>query len=131
MEVERKAYEKLRQEEKDMSKEKEANECYYNDLIGLELQFLALSRTRKKQSNAGKEYAGKYVRVVVQKVSMHRKTKEPRFEIVFSEKKNQKSFVGFDFAYLMTYSDKVPLKYHQLKAQHIMKISKKAEKAVM
>ena len=61
----------------------------------------------------GEGFASLSARGVIQKVKIHRKTQEPRFEIKFPEK-NQKTFVGFDLDYVMAYSEEVPLKYHPL-----------------
>jgi len=64
-------------------------------------------------------------------VSLRRKGNEPQFEIHFPEKPFQKTFVGFDLDYVMSYSEEVPLRYHHLKAEHVMKGARKAELAML
>jgi len=59
------------------------------------------------------------------------KNKEPHFEIEFPDKAGQKWFVGFDLNYVMSYSEEVPLRYHKLKAERIMKGAKQAEQAML
>ena len=79
----------------------------------------------------GEDFASKSVKGVIKKVSVNRRTKQPCFEIEFPEKKYQKSFVGFDLDYIMRYSEEVPLRYHKMKADHIMEAAKKAEQAML
>ena len=48
-----------------------------------------------------------------------------------SQKKFQKTFVGFDLDYVMSYLEAVTLRYHHLKAEHLINGVKKAELAML
>jgi hypothetical protein len=112
--------------------EKNIPEHFYDDLIGIEL-FVPCSTWDKEEAEKcwGEDYSTKFARGVKQKVSMHRKKKEPRFEIKFPEKKFQNTFVGFQMDYILSYSEEVPLKYHHLKAEYIKESVKKAEMDIL
>ena len=79
----------------------------------------------------GEDYASKSALGIIKKVSLSRKGNEPRFEIHFPENPFQKTFVGFDLDYVMSYSEEVPLRNHHLKAEHVMKGARKAELAML
>ena len=70
-------------------------------------------------------------RGIIRKVSFRRKDKEPRFEIHFPEKRFQKIFVGFGLDYFMAYLEEIPLRYHKMKAEYIVKCAREAELAML
>jgi hypothetical protein len=107
-------------------------EGLYDDLIGVEVIVPCSTWDHDEAVKCwGDDYDRKTARGVIRKVSLRRKGKEPRFEIEFPEKPGQNSFIGFDIDYVMSYSEEVPLRYHNLKADHIMKCAKKAELAML
>jgi hypothetical protein len=104
------------------------NESQYNDLLGLELMVPCCTWDEEEAIKCwGTDYSTKTARGVVQKITLHRKTKQPRFEILFPEKRYRNCFVGYDLEYVMTYCEEVPLRYHKQKAEQIMKNARKAE----
>jgi hypothetical protein len=105
-----------------------ARESMYDDLVGLEV-FVPCSTWEKEEAVKcwGEDYAQVVARGVVEKVALHRKNKEPRFEISFPDKPFNNYFVGYDLDYIMSYCDEVPLKYHKMKADFIKKKTKQAE----
>ena len=105
------------------------SESFYDDLKGLEFVVPCSTWAEEEALKCwGENYAVKSVRGVIKKVSLNRRTKQLRFEIEFPDKPLQNTFIGFDLDYVMPYSDDVPLRYHKLKADHIMKVAKKAER---
>ena len=81
-----------------------ATESYYDDLIGLQLMVPRCTWDKEEAEECwGENYASKFARGVIKKVSLHRKSKAPRFEIHFPEKPHQNSFVGFDLDYIMSF----------------------------
>jgi hypothetical protein len=104
----------------------------YDDLENVEVVVPCSSWDHEEAVKCwGDDYGKLTCRGIIRKVSMRRNGKEPRFEIEFPDKKGQNSFVGFDLNYVMSYADEVPLRYHKLKAEHIMKGAKKAELAML
>jgi hypothetical protein len=105
---------------------------FYDDLVGIEL-FVPCSTWDESEALRcwGEGFASMSARGVVKKVTLQRKSKMPRFEITFPDKKYQKTFIGFDMDYVMTHSQEVPLKYHQLKAENIMRAAKETERAML
>jgi hypothetical protein len=103
-------------------------ENYYDDFINVQLTVPCCTWNEQEAVKCwGEDFASKFARGIVSKVSLNRKTKEPKFEIKFPEKKYQNTFVGYDMDYVLSYSDELPLKYHALKADHIKKTARKAE----
>ena len=50
--------------------------------------------------------------------------KKPKFEVYFADTKE--THTNLDLDYVLNYSVEVPLKYHDLKAEYIMRLSRKA-----
>jgi hypothetical protein len=101
---------------------------HYQDLVGLQLQVPCSSWDETEARRCwGEDFETKFARGVIQKIKVDRRSKEPRFEIKFPEKKFEKVFTGYSLEYVMSYSEDVPLKYHQEKAETIKKLAKAAE----
>jgi hypothetical protein len=103
-------------------------EHYYDDFVGIEI-YVPCSTWEKEEASKcwGQDFEGKQARGVVTKVAFHRKTRQPKFEIKFPEKKSPNTFVGYDLAYVLSYCPDLPLKYHTLKAEHIKATARKTE----
>jgi hypothetical protein len=107
-------------------------ENFYDDLIGLVLQVPCSSWDQEEGAKCwGEDYASKFTKGVIKKVTLYRRSNKPKFEIHFPDKPYQNTFVGFDMDYVMSYSEDVPLRYHKLKAELIVKLAKKAETAML
>jgi hypothetical protein len=107
---------------------KDVHGNYYDDFFGVKLTVPCCTRDEQEAVKFwGENFAVKFACGIVSKISLQRKTKEPKFEIKFPDKKYQNTFVGYDLDYVLTYCDEVPLKYHTLKAEFIKRTAKKAE----
>jgi hypothetical protein len=74
----------------------------------------------------GAEFQLKTTAGEIRQVGQNRNTGLPLFNIHFSETRN--TYTKLDLDYVLKYSMEVPLKYHQLKADHIMYLTKQASK---
>ena len=72
----------------------------------------------------GPNLAGKTTKGVIKKVSYNRKTKKPKFEVFVADTKE--TYTKLDLDYIHKYSNEVPLKYHELKAEFIVRLSRNA-----
>lgn len=79
----------------------------------------------------GPDYASKTVGGFVEKVRYDRKTKQPKFDIIFPLKKGDKRYTGFPVEYIWKHSTEVPLKYHTEKAAYIVKLANEASLAAL
>jgi hypothetical protein len=108
----------------------EPDSTYYNDLIGTNLYVPCSSWDCGTAVKCwGQNFATLNVRGFIEKVSIQRKTGQPRFQVKFPEKKYEKVFF-VDLDYILTYSEEVPLKYHLLKADSVKKTINAAQKAI-
>ena len=60
----------------------------------------------------------------IRQVKYNRKNGEPKFYIHFTD--TSQTYVNLDLDYVLKYSPEVPLKYHLLKADYIVRLSRKA-----
>ena len=56
--------------------------------------------------------------------------KKPRFDVNFPEKSGEKVYVNFDLEYILKYSEEVPLKYHKLKSEYIVRLAEEVRSQV-
>lgn len=61
---------------------------------------------------------------VITKVCTNRRTGKPKFEVYVEETKE--TYTQLDLDYVLRYSCEVPLKYHELKAEYIVRLSRLA-----
>lgn len=103
-------------------------ESFYRELLNVELNVPCSSWNDEVYclKNFGSDWKINSVRGIVKKIKISRKSKEPSFEIQFPDKKGDKTFSGYKLDYIWKHSVDVPLKYHQLKADYIMKSSNEA-----
>jgi hypothetical protein len=74
---------------------------YYEDLIGVELQFPCNSwEDRVALRCFGPNYHSNFVRGFVSNVKINRKTLKPSFGIIFPDKKYDKRFEGYNLEYI-------------------------------
>lgn len=103
---------------------------FFNDFVGVAVSVPCKTWDPEYAARCfGPDYETKSVDGVVCKVKMSRHGKVPRFDINFAEKPGEKVYVNFDLDYILRYSDEVPLKYHNLKAEYIVKLAVEANKA--
>jgi Transposase IS4 len=109
----------------------EVDSTFYNDLVGVELQVPCSTWDSSTAIKCwGDNYEQMNVRGVVEKITLQRKTGQPRFQVKFPEKKYEKVFI-VDMEYIFSYSVEVPLKYHELKSDTIKKKIQAAELALL
>jgi hypothetical protein len=105
-------------------------ENFYKDLINVELNVPCSSWDDEEYclKNFGPDWRTTFVKGIVKKFKLSRKSKEPLFEIHFPDKKGDKTFTGYPIEYIWKHSEEVPLKYHYFKAAYILKLSSEAAK---
>ena len=59
---------------------------------------------------------------------MTRTSKAPRFDVNFPEKSGEKMYVNFDLDYILRYAEDLPLKYHPLKAEYILRLAEEVKR---
>jgi hypothetical protein len=71
-------------------------EIFYKDSINVELNVPCSSWKNEEYclKNFGLDWKTNFVRGIVQKVKLSRKSKEPLFDICFPDKKGDKTFTG-------------------------------------
>ena len=110
--------------------EKDSSECpyplqYFDEFIGHELEIeCALWKYEFAAKIWGPNLGGKTKKGIITKFSYNRKTKKPKFEVYVADTKE--TYTNLDLDYVLNYSVEVPLKYHDLKAEYIVRISRKA-----
>jgi hypothetical protein len=72
----------------------------------------------------GPNLAGKTTKGIIKKVSYNRRTKKPKFEVFVPDTKE--TYTNLDLDYVLTYSNEVPLKYHEIKGEFIVRLSRNA-----
>ena len=73
-----------------------------------------------------KRFSSKIYSGVCDSCEMEQREKRSIIQCRFPEKKGYKDFYGLDLDYVLSYSDDLPFKYHTLKAEFIVRISKEA-----
>ena len=105
---------------------------YYNDFVGVRVAVPCKTWDPEYAANCfGADYETMFVQGEICKVKVSRNGKVPRFDINFADKPGDKLYVNFDLEYVLRYSDEVPLKYHTLKAEYIVKLSQEASAQVL
>lgn len=98
---------------------------YFDDFVGIRLDIECCSWEYEFAAKLwGPNLGGKTTVGIVRKVTYHRKTKKPRFEVFVGD--TQETYTNLDLEYILKYSQEVPLKYHELKAKYIVNLSRKA-----
>lgn len=97
----------------------------FHDLIGHVLNVDCKSWPEKFALKTwGPSFPTKTTPGEITSVKSSRKTKDPVFEVYF---KDTEQLIGkLDLDYILKYSDEVPLKYHTLKAEYIVRKAKEA-----
>lgn len=100
---------------------------YFDDFVGIRLDIECCSWEYEFAARLWGPNLGEKTTVgTVRKVTYHRKTKKPRFEVFVAD--TNETYTNLDLEYILKYSKEVPLKYHELKAQYIVNLSRKAGK---
>jgi len=73
----------------------------------------------------GPDFKHKTTSATIVKVKRGRKTGEPMFDIMFCELKRQ-IYTNYNLDYILNYTDEVPLKYHKLKSEFILRKANEA-----
>ena len=107
-----------------MAGKKEAS--FFDDLVGLELHVPWRTWDEKALKCFGNDFHQKSIQGFVTRVKWNRQKSVPFFDVNFQGKKGYKDFYGLDLDYVLSYSDDLPFKYHTLKAEFIVRISKEA-----
>ena len=98
---------------------------FFDDFIGHVLEIECCSWEYEFAARIwGPNLAGKTTKGVIKKVSYNRKTKKPKFEVFVADTKE--TYTKLDLDYILKYSNEVPLKYHELKAEFIVRLSRNA-----
>ena len=74
----------------------------------------------------GPNLGGKTTKGAIRKVSYNRKTRKPKFEVYVADTKKTYTNLKLDYSYVLKYSIEVLLKYQDLKAEYIVRLSRKA-----
>jgi hypothetical protein len=105
--------------------EKEYPLQFYDDLVGLELHIECCSWEYEFAAKIwGPNLGGKTAVGIIKKVTQNRKTKKPKFEVFVKD--TNETYTNLDLDYVWKYSPEVPLKYHELKADYIVRLSRQA-----
>lgn len=98
---------------------------FFDDFVGQVLDIECCSWPYEFAAKIwGTNLAGKTAKGVIRKVSYHRKSKAPKFEVFVEDTKE--TYTSLTLDYVLKYSLEVPLKYHELKAQYIVNLSRQA-----
>ena len=100
---------------------------FFDDFIGHVLEIECCSWEYEFAARIwGPNLAGKTTKGVIKKVSYNRTTKKPKFEVFEFVADTKETYTKLDLDYILKYSNEVPLKYHELKAEFIVRLSRNA-----
>lgn len=100
---------------------------FFDDLVGLDLVVPCNTWNEKEAEKCfGPEWKQKSIQGFITRVKWNRTKNAPLFDVKFPNKKGYKDFYGLDLDYILSYSDEIPLKYHKLKAQFIVRVASAA-----
>lgn len=109
----------------DMSNMPKYQEGFFDDLIGHYVHVDCSSWSHEFATKTwGPDFKTKTSLGEIRQVKQNRKNGEPKFHIHFKD--TRQTYVNLDLDYVLTYSPEVPLKYHLLKADYIVRLSRKA-----
>ena len=112
------------------AEELEADEKFYDNFRTVQLSVPCITWDRETALRLfGPNFEQKTTPATIMKVKRSRKTGEPLFDLKFLHLKNQ-IFTNYDLDYVLMYSDEIPLKYHTLKAEFIVRKANEAAKSV-
>jgi hypothetical protein len=104
---------------------------YYNDFVGVRLSVPCKTWDAAYALKCfGEDFESKSVEGVIVKAKSSRSGKKPRFDVQFPDKPGEKLYVNFDLDYILKYSEEVPLKYHTLKADYIVRLSEEVRSQI-
>jgi hypothetical protein len=116
-----------------MSQKKDYAEGYFDDLIGHKIHAECRSWDEKYAIKTwGLDYQQKSAVGEIRQVRQHRSTGVPTFHIYFKD--TNQIYTKLDLDYVLKYSEDIPLKYHELKAEYIVRKAREAsapQKAVL
>jgi hypothetical protein len=100
-------------------------ENYFDDFIGHSVYVDCKSWPEKFAIQQwGPMFGTKTTMGLITKVKYMRQTKKPMFEVYFKE--TEQTVTKLDLDYILTYSEDIPLKYHTLKAEFIVRLARNA-----
>jgi hypothetical protein len=103
---------------------------YFNEFIGQEIHVECKSwPERFARAEWGPAFAEKFTPGEVQNVKINRKSNSPVFTVYFPEV--DQLVTKLDLDYILKYSLEVPQKYHFLKAEYILRLSRAAAKEAL
>jgi hypothetical protein len=109
----------------EQSVQQKYTEGFFDDLIG-HLVHVDCSSWHSvfAEETWGLDYETKTTIGEIRQVRQNRQTGAPKFNIHFEDIKQ--TYTNLDLDYVLTYSPEVPVKYHQLKAEFIVRLSRAA-----
>jgi hypothetical protein len=108
-----------------MSNKKDYIEGYFDDLIGHYVHVECGSWPENYAIKTwGPDFHLKTLKGEIRQVRQHRTTGKPSFHIYFQDTKE--TYVKLDLDYVLKYSLDIPLKYHELKAEYIVRKAREA-----
>lgn len=108
-----------------MSKKKDFHEGYFDDLIGHHVHVECSSWPEDyAKATWGPDFHQKTSMGEIRQVRQHRNTGLPSFHIHFND--TRETYTKLDLDYVLKYSLDLPLKYHELKAEYIVRKAREA-----